>query len=128
MQPNFSLNWGYTYIGMDRPRGKGSFEHLLYQDIIRKSQQKEGMETHIEGRMKNGSKLIDILSFSKETGFVAYEVTLHFENLISNIKEDLHDGVSEVVIVTRDKEDLEKAKKMVKEDPITAKYQEKIVF
>ena len=118
----------YSYMGMNRPKGKGSFEHLLYQDIIQKSLQKKGVETHIEGRMKNGSKLIDILAFSKGTGFVAYEVTLHFDNLISNIKEDLLDRVSKVVIVTRDKEDLEKTKKIVEEDPAIAKHQEKIIF
>jgi len=37
-------------MGMSRPKGKG-LEHLLYQDIIQQSLQKEGMEAHIEGKI-----------------------------------------------------------------------------
>ena len=115
-------------MGMNRPKGKGSFEHLLYQDIIRQSLQKEGIEAQIEGKIKAGGKLIDVLAFSKEKGFLAYEVTLHFDNLISNITEDLQAGVSRVVIVTRDKKEIEKAKKMAEADPRLIKYLGRVSF
>jgi hypothetical protein len=118
----------FTYLGIEGHPGKGYFEHKLYQHIIFEKLSQEGSEAKIEGRMEGSKKLIDVLIASKETGFVAYEITLHFENLTKNIGDDLTDGVSKVVIVTRDKEDLEKAKKMVEEDPVVAKYQEKIVF
>jgi hypothetical protein len=54
----------------------------------------------VEGGVKGGTKVIDVLASTGE-GLVAYEVTLHFENLLSNIQKDLADGVSTVVIVTR---------------------------
>jgi len=118
----------FTYLGIEGHPGKGDFEHKLYQHIIFEKLSQEGSEAKIEGRMEDSKKLIDVLVASKETGFVAYEITLHFENLAKNIGDDITEGVSKVVVVTRDKEDLEKAKKMVEEDPAVAKYQEKIIF
>ena len=78
--------------------------------------------------MKGSNKSIDVLSVSKELGVVAYEITLHFENLASNIRQDLADGVSRVVIVTRDQQSLGRAKKIVKDDQSTAEHSEKISF
>ena len=72
--------------------------------------------------------MIDVLAYRNEKECVAYEITLHFDNLTSNVQKDLGDRVSHVVIVTRDKKDLERAKKMVQEDPKMVQYSTKIFF
>jgi hypothetical protein len=103
------------YLEVESLPGKGNFEHKLYQNLIYEKLLKEGLKTKIEGKVKGGTKVIDVLA-STEEGLVAYEVTLHFENLLTNIQKDLADGVSKVVIVTRNAEDLEKAQNILQED------------
>ena len=118
-----------AYLGiLGTTKGKGGFEHSLYQNLILKSLIQQNIAGKIEGKMRNSNKPIDVLSYSKDTGFVAYEITLHFENLIDNIQQDFAGRVTKVVIVTRDKDDLEKAKKMVEEDRNLDQYSEKIFF
>jgi hypothetical protein len=116
----------HKYFGTKGPKGKGGFEHSLYQYLIMKKLAVKGIEAKVEGRIK-GTKACDVLAFTKD-GEVAYEVTLHFENLLTNVRQDLFSGVSEVVIVTRDDKDLEVAKQAVNNDKEMEQYREKISF
>ena len=118
----------YKYLGIKGAPGKGSFEHSLYQSLIEHKLISQGMTVRIEGQMKESNKAIDVLAFSKDTGPVAYEVTLNFHNLLTNIHQDLNAGAKKVVIVTRDKNDLEKAINAVAADVALNKDLEKIDF
>ena len=118
----------YTQLKMKPPKGKGDFEHKLYQHLISEHLKKKGWQIQIEGRIGQSQKLIDVLARSEAGDSVAYEVTLHFDNLISNIQQDLDSGVSEVVIVAKDKAGMSKAKKIVNSDPSMAPYLEQINF
>ena len=93
----------YRYLGIKGLRGKGGFEHSLYQYIICQKEKAEAVEVKIEGRIKPCRKASDVLVRYRDRGYVAFEVTLHFENLIANIHQDFSSGVDEVVIATRDK-------------------------
>jgi len=106
----------YQYVGMKGLPGKGSFEHSLYQDIILKKLQVDGLNGRIEGKIKGSNKAMDVLVHSEERGHLAYEVTLNFHNLLSNIHQDLEAGANEVIIVTKDKENLDKALTIISED------------
>jgi hypothetical protein len=57
------------------------------------------------------------LAQSKDGDYLAYEVTLHFSNLMLNIRQDLESGVSKVFIVTRDRAGMKQAKKIVNANP-----------
>jgi hypothetical protein len=118
----------YKYLGIKGAPGKGSFEHSLYQSLIEHKLISQVMTVRIEGQMKESNKAIDVLAFSKDTGPVAYEVTLNFHNLLTNIHQDLNAGAKKVVIVTRDKKDLEKAINAVAADVALNKDLEKIDF
>ena len=50
------------------------------------------------------------------------------KNLALNIHQDISCGASEVHIVTRDKSDMEKAKKIVDKDAELKKYGDRIIF
>ena len=113
---------------MKGPKGKGNFEHKLYQYIIEQKEKAEAVEVKIEGRIKPCRKASDVLANDKEKGHVAYEVTLHFNNLVKNIHQDLSSGVDEVVIVTRDKEDLDRAVNKVAQEQSLNQYLDRISF
>ena len=113
------------YLEIESLPGKGDFEHKLYQNLIYEKLLREGQKAKIEGKVKGGTKVIDVLA-STEEGLVAYEVTLHFENLIDNVQKDFADGVSKVVIVTRDSEGLEKAKNILQEDQTGLEAQKRV--
>ena len=102
----------YTYIGNTKPRGKGSFEHALYQHLIKQHLVKQGIKAEVEAKIR-GKKACDVLAENKDKSVIAYEVTLSFENLISNVQKDLEAGASEVFIVTRDSKDFRKAEENV---------------
>jgi Helicase HerA, central domain len=117
------------YLGIKSIPGKGSFEHKLYQHIICEKRKVDGLEAKIEGRIRGSEKSIDVLVRSEDGSYIAYEVTLHFDNLLSSsIRHDLATGVSKVVIVTRDNPDLEKAKKLVAGYPLLAQNRAKVAF
>jgi hypothetical protein len=118
----------YQYLGVEGRRGKGGFEHSLYQAMIVKRLQSEGIQARIEGKIKGSKKSIDVLAQSNEQGPVAWEVALHLENLIKNIQENIAAGASEVVIVTRDQTDMDKAIKLVSQDPGLTPSLEHITF
>jgi Helicase HerA, central domain len=107
----------YGQFGFKPIPGKGEFEHKLYQHLICQKLKKDGYDAKIEGRIKNSSKSIDVLAETNNAGFIAYEVTLSFDNIIDNIQDDLSAGSSRVVIVARDKSDLRKAENKIKSNP-----------
>jgi hypothetical protein len=113
---------------LKRRPGKGSFEHGLYQHLIRTNLESQGMEAKVEGRMKDSTKSIDVLAKDKRRSWIAFEVVLSFKNLLRNIHEDFASGVAEVVIVTRDKEDTERVVKIVAKDQALNSQLGKITF
>lgn len=106
----------HARIGSKPPRGKGGFEHTLYQHMIAKKLEAEGMEAYVEVRIEGSSKSIDVLARDKDGSSVAYEVTLELENLVKNIQDDLEAGAQKVVVVTKNREDIQKAKKKAEEE------------
>ena len=119
----------YSQLGITPSDGKGGFEHKLWQHLVSQQLQNDGFKTKIEGRVqKDSPKSIDVLAFSESQGFIGYELTIHFENLASNIRKDIETGVSRVVIVTRDSATMKKAQKIVAADRSLSSYQEKIGF
>jgi DNA-binding MarR family transcriptional regulator len=107
----------YEYLGKKQIVGKGDFEHKLYQFLICRKLENDGLQAKIEGRISGFGKLIDVLARSKDGQYVAYEVTLHFENIISNIRQDLESGASKVFIVAREREGMQRAQKAVNANP-----------
>ena len=118
----------YAYLGVKGPPGKGDTEHKLGQHLIYEKQRKAGEHAEIEGRIKGHPKGIDVLIYSKEHGYRAFEVTLHFETLLTNIHRDIEAGASEVVIVTRDRKSLERAMTIVRNDQSLTVHLERITF
>jgi hypothetical protein len=120
----------HDFLGEKPPVGKGSFEHRLFQNIIYKLVLNEnGVTARIEAPIKKGSpKTCDVLVHSKERGVVAYEVTLHFDNLLDNIHGDLATGADEVVVVTRDQAATDKAIRMVSTDQSLTPRLDRISF
>ena len=116
------------YLGISGPSGKGSFEHRLYQHLICEWSQAQGAKAKIEGRMKGSDKAIDVLCEFPNNRFTAYEVTLHMENLLSNILADFGSGVNELVIVTRDKSAQQKVKDLVSAQLFAPSWHEQISF
>jgi hypothetical protein len=114
-----------SYLDAKPIPGKGNFEHKLYQHLICEKLKKDELEPKIEGRISGFGKSIDVLARSKDGAYLVYEVTLHFENLLSNIRQNLESGVSKVVIVTRDRAGMKKAQKILNANP---KYAENVVF
>ena len=95
---------------------------------ISENQKKNGLDAIIEGTIPGSQKVIDILTGDRDQGFVAYEVTLHFENLLENVHKDIESGASQVEIVTKDKADMEKAIKMVDADPTIITFRDRVSF
>lgn len=118
----------FSYLGLRPIVGKGSFEHQLYQHIISQALKRDGLDARIEGRTQGSEKLIDVLVGSESGGYVAYEITIHFENLVSNIQKDFEAGVSQVVIVCMDAKGLEKAKTIVDADASINQSRDRIGF
>jgi hypothetical protein len=115
----------YKYLGKTGIPGKGKFEHSLNQFLICRKLEKDGLQAKIEGRISGFDKSMDVLARSKDGDYSAYEVTLHFSNLMVNIRQDLESGVSKVFIVTRDRAGMEQAKKIVNEN---AEYDDNVEF
>ena len=74
-----------NYLGKTNLKGKGSFEHNLYMHLVAQKLRGDGWETSIEGRIGQSQKSIDVVAISQEQGRLAYEITLHLDNLVSNI-------------------------------------------
>ena len=95
-----------------KPKGKGSFKSKIFSHIIKKALEEDGWKAWIEGKTPHGDKLIDVLGYKESIGYVGYEVTNSFDNLIENVEQDFEKSkVSKVVIVTEDNNGLKRAKK-----------------
>jgi peptidyl-tRNA hydrolase len=118
----------HALIGSKPPRGKGGFEHTLYQHMIAKKLKAQGMEAHVEFRMEGSTKSIDVLAKDKDGSPVAYEVSLELENLVKNIQDDLDAGAQKVVVVTKKREDIQKAKKKAEDEGSLAQVVMRVHF
>jgi len=119
--------WKALNISGKGPAGKGSFEHSLYQDVIAEFYRARGVDAKIEGRVKGSKKPIDVLVKDPAEGLVAFEVTLHFENLPRNVIADFEAGVDRVVIVTRAGEGSRAAGILARYDEVNP-YLERVSF
>lgn len=105
----------YEVVKAKKPRGKGSFESKLYAHIVSSYLLKAGHKAKIEGKTPHSGKLIDVLA-EQNGEYVAYEITNSFDNIVSNINQDLHESrVSRVVLVFEDEKKLKKAKKVLEQ-------------
>jgi hypothetical protein len=95
-----------NYLNIKQHLGKGSFKHQLYCHLIKEKLQNEGWNAKIETTVYPSTKLIDVVA-KKNNDTVGYEVTLHFDNLQKNIKEDL-EAIDKLIIVI-EKNDFGKA-------------------
>lgn len=60
--------------------------------------------------------IFDVLAWKKGEGMFGYEVTLTFHNLIKNLRDDLGTTVKKVIVVCRNKDELQVAKSIVKRE------------
>jgi hypothetical protein len=117
-----------NYLNIKAPKGKGSFGHKLYVNIINRKIAAKGLKATVEGRIKGSSHACDILVHSAKTGYICIELSLHLQNLISNCRLNFKAGAAKVVIVTKNKADAEKANNMVENDQSLDKYAANIVI
>jgi len=106
----------YRIFGGKPPLGKGSFEHSCFSYSIKTHLEGQGFEARLEGMMEGSQKAFDVLAWKKGEGMLAFEVTLHFGNLVRNLREGLKTTVRKVVVVCKNKDELEKAKWIVKKE------------
>ena len=118
----------FEYLGIKGIQGKGAFEHKLHQYLVSENLKKDGLDAKIEGRIKGSGKSIDVLVNSGAEGYVAYEITHNFSNLVSNIEDDFEAGVSRIVIVTKDDAGMTKAENIVGSANNWAQYNNSIIF
>ena len=88
---------------MNNPFVNKSFEHALFQDLLARHFIKEGLAAEVEGYLPGSNKAVDVLVSAADGQYQAFEVTLHYENLMENIHKDIKEGASEVIIVVRDR-------------------------
>ncbi|MFC1489236.1 hypothetical protein ACFL6B_05270 [Thermodesulfobacteriota bacterium] len=106
----------FNFLKLKKPRGKGSFKSKLYYHLIEAFLVKQGWKVSIEGRTVHSDKLIDVLAFRQDEGFVAYELTLNMDNVLLNIQKDiLESKVNKVVIVCENKAKCKKTEQKIRE-------------
>ena len=111
------------------PVGKGGFTHKVFAGAIKDYAEANGFNARIEGVMRDTGKAIDVLAWKKGEGMIGYEVTLHFENLVSNLMQDLATTLKTVVVVCRNKDELRKAIAIVREKSMpTERLEFKTIF
>jgi hypothetical protein len=103
---------GYRMAGGKPPKGKGSFTHKLYADYISVWLKSHGRQPEIEANLDG--KLVDVFDHAEKT---AYEITLHFSNVVENIEKDLEKGAENIVIVTEKDEQFPKVRSQIKGRP-----------
>ena len=119
----------YKKFGASPPAGKGGFVHKAFCNCIKDYAEANGFNARIEGVMAGTAKAIDVLAWKEGIGMIGYEVTLHFENLISNLVQDLATTLRTVVVVCRNKDDLRKAMAKVRGNSIpTNRLEFKSIF
>ena len=106
----------YKNFGGRTPVGKGSLEHKCFCHAIGTFLEAQEFGVRLEGMVKESQKAFDVLAWKKGEGMSGYEVTLHFQNLIQNLREDLRTTVQKVVVVCRNKDELQKAQWIVKNE------------
>ena len=92
------------------PSGKGGFVHKCFCHAIKEFWEEQGFGARLEGILERKKGPFDVLAWKEGEGMFGYEVTLHFQNLLQNLVEDLRTTVKKVVVVCRNKDDLERAK------------------
>ena len=102
--------YAYRVFHGKPPAGKGGFRHKCFCHAIKDSMQEQGFNAQLEGTVGDSPKAFDVLAWKKGEGMFGYEVTLHFENLTKNLRDDLETTVKKVIVVCKDKDDLQKAK------------------
>jgi hypothetical protein len=107
-------NEAYKSFGGTPPVGKGGFEHKCFCHAIKGFLEEQGFGVRFEGMMEGSQKAFDVLAWKTGEGMFGYEVTLHTHNLIKNLKDDLNTTVKKVVVVSPNKDELEKAKAIVR--------------
>ena len=107
----------YDLLERKNPLVNKSFEHALYQDLLARHFNKQGLKAETEGRLPGSNKAVDVLVATPDGRYLAYEVTLHYENLMDNIHKDIRAGASEVIIVVRDKAARDKAGAILVDQP-----------
>jgi hypothetical protein len=78
--------------------------------------EEQGFDSQLEAMVGASPKAFDVLAWKKGEGMFGYEVTLHFQNLTKNLRDDLETTVKKVVVVCKGKDDLEKAKTIAKNE------------
>lgn len=121
-------NKAHTEFGFKPIPGHGSFLHKLYQHLVCKKLNNIGLKARIESRIKGTNKSIDVLCRDEHGQIIAYEITLHHENINENVTKDIAAGASQVVLVCRNPADLNKARNIVWGKLHEMKNQEKVQF
>lgn len=101
-------------VSYEKPKGKGLFEHRLYQDRVAKSFEKEGNVVQVED-CEHGYdfwKLVDVAVTTPKGMRLAVEVELSPKHVLENIQRDFQVGFERVVIVTK-KDLVDRIKRMV---------------
>ncbi len=104
----------YKELGGKPPAGKGSFEHKCFCHAIKEFLEAEGYGVRLEGMMGGSKKAFDVLAWKQGEGMIGYEVTLHFVNLIKNLRDGLETTVKKITVVCRNTDELKKAMAIVK--------------
>ncbi|MGD0915812.1 MAG: hypothetical protein ABSB22_05085 [Thermodesulfobacteriota bacterium] len=102
----------YKSLAGTQPLGKGGFEHKSFCYAIKDFLERQGFGARLEGMVD--TKAFDVLAWKKGEGMIGYEVTLHMNNLVKNLRDGLSTTVKKVVVVCQSKDELEKAKAIVK--------------
>ena len=108
------LEEGFRVLKRPKNRqGKGGFEHRFYAEKISDylKNQSDIADAWIEKEV-NG-KSVDVLMKADNGTLVAYEVTLHKDNLMDNLVKDLQAGCDQVVFVFKIEKSLKAGRKIV---------------
>lgn len=107
---------GAEFIGVKyddmKPRGKGSVEHVILQNLLAEAMKDSGKAVMIEHSV-NG-KSVDIAEIGKDKS-IAYEVELapSHSHVVENLLSDFEAGFDEVVIINRNQPAQNEAKENV---------------
>jgi hypothetical protein len=109
-------DYGFEYAKM-KPfiiPGKGSLEHQYWQHKIKEYYENLDAKNFVEIEMKIGFKHVDVGIKKTDGSIIAVEVELTNSNLVSNVKEDIDNGVNHLIIAARAKRTLTNYEKTLK--------------
>jgi hypothetical protein len=98
----------YKKFGGEPPFGRGGFRHKSFAHTLKDHQEDRGFTVQLEGVVEG--KAFDVLAEKEGQGKFGYEVTIHFQNLIQNLREGLRTSVTKIVVVCANKDAMEQAK------------------